>query len=193
MLDELSRRDRDRDYWRRRRWSIWDIFDEFMREIEEDIERMMRETAFTPPRLLGEEQEKGARVMGPYVYGFRITIGPDGRPVIERFGNIRNVGGKPMISEEREPLVDVFEDDNEITVIAEIPGVEKENIKIKVSDDRRRLIIRASNQNRKYYKEIELPGEVDPQSARASYRNGVLEVKLKKIKRENKGFEIKVE
>ncbi len=189
----MTSRDRDRDYWRRRRWSIWDVFDEIFREMEEEFDRLTRELSFTP-LFPAEEKGEGPKVMGPYVYGVRITIGPDGRPVIERFGNVRSVGGKPMISEEREPLVDVFEDDDEITVIAEIPGVEKENIKIKVSDDRKRLIIRASDENRKYYKEIQLPSEVDPASAKASYRNGVLEVKLKKSKKkEPEGYEIKVE
>ncbi len=183
--------DRDeRDYWRRRRWSIWDIFDEMFREMEEEINRMMREFTTLPPSIFEGER----RIEGPYVYGVRITIGPDGRPIIERFGNVRTVRGRPMISEEREPLVDVFEDKDEITVIAEIPGVEKEKIKIKISDDRRKLIIKASNEHRKYYKEVELPAEVDPKSAKASYRNGVLEVKLRKIgKSEEKGYEIKVE
>lgn len=186
----MARWDRDRDYWRRRRWSIWDMIDEIFREMEEEFERITREFAFMPPMVEGRE---GVRIHGPYVYGVRITIGPDGRPVVERFGNVRSVGGKPMISEEREPLVDVFEDKDEITVVAELPGVEKEKIKIKVSDDRRKLIIKASNEQRKYYKEIELPAEVDPKSAKASYRNGVLEVKLKKARKESKGFEIRVE
>jgi HSP20 family protein len=180
----------DRDYWRRRRWSIWDVFDEMFKEMEEEIDRLMREFTTLPPSIF----EKGGKIEGPYVYGVRITIGPDGRPIIERFGNVKTIRGKPMISEEREPLVDVFEDKDEITVIAEIPGVEKDKIKIRISDDRRKLIIRASNEHRKYYKEVELPAEVDPQSAKASYRNGVLEVKLKKIgRKEEKGYEVKVE
>ncbi len=180
------------DEWRRRRRSIFDVFDEIFREMEEEMFRLMREFEYMTPRISEEELREG-KILGPYVYGFRITIGPDGKPIIEEFGNVKRVRGKPMISEEREPLVDVFEKDDEITVIAEIPGVEKDKIKIQISDDKRKLIIRASDTNRKYYKEVELPAEVDPKSAKASYKNGVLEVKLKKIKKETKGFEIKVE
>ena len=55
------------------------------------------------------------------------------------------------------------------------------------------MIIRASNSKHKYYKEVELPSEVDPKSAKANYKNGVLEIRLKKIKKEKKGYEIKVE
>ncbi|RLG79347.1 MAG: Hsp20/alpha crystallin family protein [Thermoprotei archaeon] len=183
------------DWWRkRRRW--FDLFDEFLRDIEEEMYRIMREFERSfeeyekkpPSELRGER-----RVIGPYVYGFRITIGPDGKPVVEEFGNVRRFRGRPIISEEREPLVDVFENNDEVTVIAEIPGVEKDKISLQVSEDRRKLIIRASDTNRKYYKEVDLPAEVDPGSARANYKNGVLEVKLKKEKKEKKGFRIKVE
>lgn len=183
------------DRWfRRRRRSVFDIFDEMIREIEDEIFRFMREFERYEirPEMFEEKGEK-RRVFGPYVYGFRITVGPDGKPVIEEFGNVKRFRGRPIISEEREPLVDVFESGDEITVVAELPGVEKNKIDLKVTDDRRKLIIRASNGGRKYYKEVELPSEVEPESAKANYKNGVLEVKLKKSKVEKKGYSIKVE
>ncbi len=178
--------------WReRRRRSIFDLFDEFFRELfselDEEYYRIMEEIEEAMRR--GEVETK---VYGPYIYGFEVRIGPDGKPIIREFGNVRRAGRKPVITEEREPLIDVFEEGDEITVIAEIPGVDKDKIKVEVSDDRRRLIIRASNANRKYYKEVELPAPVDPSSAKANYKNGVLEVKLKKAK-ESKKYEIKVE
>ncbi|MEM2645721.1 MAG: Hsp20 family protein, partial [Desulfurococcaceae archaeon] len=44
------------------------------------------------------------------------------------------------------------------------------------------------------YKEVELPSKVEPSSAKATYKNGVLEVRLKKLcKEESKGTKIKVE
>lgn len=181
------------EFSRRRKRSIFDIFDEIFREMEEEMTRLLRELETAKTR--GFIEELGPGRMGPYVYGFRITIGPDGKPIIEEFGNIRKVEGRRMISEEREPLVDVFEHEDEITIVAELPGVEKDKIKIEITDDKRKLIIRASDTNRKYYKEVELPAEVDPKSAKATYKNGVLEVKLKKIRPEKKEkrFEIKVE
>ncbi len=183
--------------WPRRR-RRYDPFDEFFRELDDILYRFLREfEGFTREFEEGERPEefrREFRVIGPYVYGFRITVGPDGRPKIEEFGNVRRIRGRPVISEEREPLVDVFEEAEDVVVIAELPGVDKEKIKCTVSEDRKRLIIRASNENRRYYKEVELPVEVDPGSARASYKNGVLEVRLRKIeKKREKGFEIKVE
>ncbi len=170
----------------RRRRSIFDIFDDILREFEEEFERLEREI---------EElaRASGGRRIGPYYYGVRITIGPDGIPRIEEFGNIkRGPGGKPKISDTVEPLIDVIEHDDEVLIVAELPGVDKDKIKIKVKDNK--VIIRADN-GKKYYKEIELPAEVDPQSAKASYRNGVLEVKLKKKqpKESDEGVEVKVE
>ncbi|ADI31476.1 archaeal heat shock protein Hsp20 [Staphylothermus hellenicus] len=182
------------DYNKRRRRGFFDVFDEIFRQMEEEMNRLLREFETMEPREFIEEAGPTRR-FGPYVYGFRITIGPDGKPMIEEFGNVKKVEGKRMISEEREPLVDVFEQDDSITVIAELPGVEKDKIKLEVSDDRRKLIISASDTNRKYYKEVELPAEVDPGSAKATYKNGVLEVTLKKIKRseKKKGYEVKIE
>ncbi|MCC6054943.1 MAG: Hsp20/alpha crystallin family protein [Thermosphaera sp.] len=185
------------EYWRRRRrWWSEDFFD--IDRIFEDLMRLMREferrfyeemREFKP-----EKPGRFERIEGPYIYGFSITIGPDGKPIIQEFGNVRKIRGKPSIVEEREPLVDVFESENEVSVVAELPGVEKDKIDVKVTEDGKTLIISASNEKRKYYKEIELPARVDPSSAKASYKNGVLEVKLKKIgKGEGKGVKIQVE
>ena len=173
---------------RRRRRSIFDIFDDLFREIEEEFRELFSEAERI--REVKGLEEGFREVRGPFIYGFRITVGPDGRPKVEEFGNIRRSGIRPKISEEIEPLVDVLDEGDKIRVIAEMPGVEKDKISLKAVD--RKLIIKASN-HKKYYKEVELPDEVDIQKARASYRNGVLEVVLEKKSKEKKEFEIKVE
>ncbi|MEM0198977.1 MAG: archaeal heat shock protein Hsp20 [Desulfurococcaceae archaeon] len=192
------------EWWRRRR-RFWerdfeDIFDELDRIFEDilrDMRHLMRRFYYgfpSPEEFEKEMRELEKRGIKPYVYGFSITIGPDGKPVIREFGNVKRVRGRPEIIEEREPLVDVFEKDDEVIVVAEIPGVDKDKIDLKITEDGKTLIIRASNEERKYYKEVELPAKVDPDTSRATYKNGVLEVKLKKIgKEEGKGFKIKVE
>ncbi|GAB6148339.1 archaeal heat shock protein Hsp20 [Stetteria hydrogenophila] len=168
----------------RRRRSIFDLFDEIFREFERDLMDLENEII--------EALKRTPSIRGPYYYGVRITIGPDGVPRIEEFGNIkRGRGGRPVISEEAEPLVDVIEHDDEIWVVAEVPGVDKDKIKVRATEDK--VIIKAEGE-RKYYKEIQLPAKVDPNTAKASYRNGVLEVKLKKIApKEEGGVEVKVE
>ncbi len=173
--------------WRRYR-SIFDIFDEMFRSLEEEIAAIERELA----ELIRSGR---AEIRGPYIYGFRIVIGPDGRPIIEEFGNVRRRFGRTEILEEREPLVDVFEDEDKITIIAELPGVDKDKIKVRIKDNK--LIIKASN-GQKYYKEITLPAKVKPETAKAKFKNGVLEItiekeKPKKVEEVEEGVEVKVE
>ena len=59
-----------------------------------------------------------------------------------------------------------------------MPGVNKEDIELSASETK--LEIKAEGENRKYYEVVDLPDEVDPDSAKARYNNGVLEVVLKK-------------
>lgn len=158
-------------------------FDDMIRELEKEFEDMEKE--------FFETAKKGeVKTYGPYVYGFSVTVGPDGKPMVEEFGNIKRLGNKPVISEEREPVVDVIEKKDEISVVAEVPGVDKNSIKVTV--DGNKLTISANSPDKKYYKEVELPAKVDENSAKATYKNGVLEVTLKKIET-NSGKEIKVE
>ncbi len=176
----------DIDNWFKR---IQKYFEELEREMEEDMERVMRGAA--PEE---EEEKRGGKAKPKYYYyGFEISIGPDGKPRIKEFGNVRPKGERPIIEEDIEPLTDVIEEEDSIKVIVDMPGVDKDKISIRVSDDGRKLIISARNGDRKYYKEVDLPTEVDPNQSKATYRNGVLTVELKKKNTGKKGFEIRVE
>ena len=111
------------------------------------------------------------------VYGLSIrTLA--GKSVIESFGNIRETAKGPVVEEVREPIVDVFDEEDHILVIAELPGVSEDKIKIEVAGDI--LNLTASDTDKKYAKEILLPGKVKPQSLKTTYKNGILEIKLDK-------------
>ena len=175
--------------WFRRRWRIFDEFfrdiEEMIKDIEEEFSKRAREG------LIREREIPGGKIreFGPFVYGYSITIGPDGKPIIREFGNVKP-GIRPSIKEEREPLIYVMKTETEVKVYAEIPGVDKE--KIKLTGTPRKLIISAEGDMRKYYKEIDLPVEVDIDKAKSSYKNGVLEVILPRKEKEE-GKTIKVE
>ena len=118
---------------------------------------------------------KGARG----VYGFSVrTLA--GKPVIESFGNIRETAKGPVVEEVREPIVDIFDEEDHIVVIAELPGVSEDKIKIEAAGDI--LNVTASDTDRKYAKEILLPGKVKPQSLKSTYQNGILEITVEKEK-----------
>lgn len=70
--------------------------------------------------------------------------------------------------------VDVYEEDDEVRVVADLPGVEKSAIE--VTSDGRTVSIRAEGDRRGYDEEVRLPRRVDEESATARYNNGVLEV-----------------
>ena len=82
----------------------------------------------------------------------------------------------------REPIVDVFEEEGCVRVMAELPGVEESEISLKVTDNA--LTISTDTSARKYHKEVELPTHVKEEIAESSYRNGILEVKLVKTKKD---------
>lgn len=111
------------------------------------------------------------------VYGFSIKT-MAGKPIVESFGNIKETPKGPVVEEAREPLVDVFDEKDHIRIIAEMPGVEKDDIKVDVKKDK--LDIKASSGERKYVKHIDLPAHVDSDTMAVSYKNGVMEIKLKK-------------
>lgn len=119
------------------------------------------------------------RELGPFVYGYSMKIGPDGKPEIQEFGNIKKgLKGTPQVKEEREPLVDIVDTAAEIRVVAELPGVEKTDIKLHGTEDS--LTISVDTPQYKYYKEVTLPAKVRVKEARSTYKNGVLEVVLPK-------------
>ncbi len=111
------------------------------------------------------------------VYGLSIrTLA--GKSVIESFGNIRETAKGPVVEEVREPIVDVFDEEDHILVIAELPGVSEDKIKIELTGDI--LNLTASDTDKKYAKEILLPSKVKPSSLKTTYKNGILEIKLDK-------------
>lgn len=112
------------------------------------------------------------------VYGFTIKTGIAGEPSISSFGNIRKTPKGPVVKEEREPIVDVFDEKQEVRIIAEVPGVDENSIKTEIKGDI--LILGAHDTDRKYYKEVVLPKTVDPSTLKSKYKNGVLEIRINK-------------
>jgi len=112
------------------------------------------------------------------VFGFSIKTAVGGKPIVEPFGNIKKTPKGPKVEEEREPITDVFDEKDEIRVYAEMPGVNQEDIKLDLKEDI--LDISAQSGDRKYHKEVLLPAKVLAKNLSSSYKNGILEVKIKK-------------
>ncbi|HET6800400.1 MAG TPA: archaeal heat shock protein Hsp20 [Nitrososphaeraceae archaeon] len=178
--------------------------DEMRREMQRMFEEQFKDIQSKIPKELVREYEtpQGGKVreVGPLVYGYSMTIGPDGKPKVREFGNIRSpfrlgatgTMAEPMITDEREPLADVVASDKEVKVVVEIPGVNKENIKINAYDNS--LEIMTNDPQKKYHRVIDLPQEADIETVKSTYKNGILEIVFNKKERAKpKGKEIKVE
>jgi HSP20 family molecular chaperone IbpA len=76
------------------------------------------------------------------------------------------------------PLIDIFQDNNNITIIAEIAGFNRDTFKINVKDQK--ITLSAKSKERRYYKSLNLPKVVIPDETHTKFKNGVLEIKLKK-------------
>ena len=130
------------------------------------------------------EKAKGPGVQsyGPFYYGYTMTVGPDGKPVVKEYGNVKP--GLLPTSETREPFVDTLVDEKEkiLKLVAEMPGVEKKDVKIVVND--KTVSIDAEHGEKKYHAKVPVPHKVDKDSAKASYKNGVLELKFSLLESE---------
>ena len=142
-------------------------------------------------QLLGEMTEEGqeevtrtGEVKGPgrtrAMYGFTVKVGAGGVPQVERFGTVRAPKPKmgAAVEEVREPVVDVFDEGGEVVVIAEMPGVEEGDIQFEIKGDL--LLLSAHHDERQYSKEVLLPCAVLADTAKASYANGILELRATK-------------
>ena len=112
------------------------------------------------------------------VFGFSVKTAVGGKPVVESFGNVRKTPNGPTVEEEREPLTDVFDEDQEIRIYAEMPGISEADIKLDLKEDI--LDISAQTGDRKYHKEVLLPVKVKADTLVSSYNNGILEIEVKK-------------
>ncbi|MDY6775776.1 MAG: Hsp20/alpha crystallin family protein [Halobacteria archaeon] len=141
-------------------------------EIFEEINRMMRQ-------LADENSEMRA-------YSFGLT--PD--DLRERATTDVSREEPSGTDTETSPRVEVFDDDDSVRVVADLPGVRKDDISLSGTDES--LRIRASTDDRNYDTTVQLPERVDPDTAEATYRNGVLETTLEK-EEDIRGKEIDIE
>lgn len=142
--------------WRKRRkrnpW--FDIFD--------DIEKAENEKENSQPYIFrGNSRRKNMRY--PYI----------------RILKARKTYRRTSFFKEPEPLLDILENGEIITVVISLPGFKGEDINIYVKGSR--LIVSASTLDKRYYKNLKLPAKVEAKPIYKSYKNGVFELRFKKL------------
>lgn len=161
------------------------FFDEFERQFAREFEQMQRlmGQVFQDAMGAAERTKPGE----PFVYGFKLRVGPDGRPQFESFGNTHPTvdtteGGAAVQVGAREPMTDLIESDHEIAVTVELPGVAKEDINLHVAADAVTIKVPAGERHPAYHKAIRLPAPVKADSAEATYKNGILDITLQRVR-----------
>ncbi|HPS92320.1 MAG TPA: Hsp20/alpha crystallin family protein [Methanothrix sp.] len=194
--------------WDKRYPSIFDIFESFAKgfpfekkdrfeddwfkgPFEDMIKRFEEDIPSEFKTFVREEETPGgiSRRYGPFVYGFSYTAEPGKEPVFNEFGNIKPSHRGIEPSRGREPLVDVMNEKERYRIFVELPGVDKDKVKLDVAEDSVEI---KTEDEKSFYKMIHLDSAVDADSAKASYKNGVLTLDLDK-KEKRKGKEVKIE
>jgi HSP20 family protein len=119
----------------------------------------------------------GSGIRGVYGINVKVGLGDDKEKVsMQPFGNIRkDKSGHAVIQEVIEPIVDVFEETDHTLVVAEMPGVGFDDIRLDVHDDV--LTIVAEHRPKKYSKEVQLPRTYTRDQIHLSCNNGIVEIK----------------
>lgn len=150
-----------------------DFFEDFGSELFDNLEEMIE-------ALLGDIGESV-----PFVYGFSIIHRPGEDTELREFGNVPEYSQNEenfFSSETKEPLIDIFENEDTVHVLVEFPEVEKEDLLLHATAQHLEIKVIGLSE---YSEDVELPVLVDPKSAKASYKNGVLEVTFRRCPEES--------
>jgi len=150
-----------------------DFFEDFGSELFDNLEDMIEALM----------EEMGESV--PFVYGFSIIHRPGEDTELREFGNVPEYSQNEenfFSSETKEPLIDIFENEDTVNVLVEFPEVEKKDLLLHATAQHLEIKVIGLSE---YSEDVELPVLVDPKSAKASYKNGVLEVTFRRCPEES--------
>jgi len=151
---------------------VLDEFEHYFEGFQKEIEDAVKNSIFA-----------GDQSSWPFVAGFSFNMGPEGRPSVQVFGNnpIKAGGFRSPINEQ---VLD--QKDGVLRLLLEMPGVEKQDINVEATEES--ALIMAENGEKKYRAELQLKAPVRPESGKAEYKNGMLEISFSLKDKANKGF-----
>jgi HSP20 family protein len=165
----------------RRDENFFGSFDEELVEMRERMDRIF--DAFMRDEL-GSDR-------APLVYSLSLQNGEDGEPLMQEVENAAErarIGGGESL--EQKPLIDVLESDALVRVIIELPGVQKEDVKIDACE--RSLEVAVDSDVKQFHELIDLPCAIQPNSVKVGYKNGVLLISMNRIAKK-KGRTVQVD
>ena len=127
----------------------------------------------------GEFQDASGKIRGIYGINVKTALGEGGQTElkVEPFGNVqRGAADRPKGEDIREPLLDIYEEDDHVLVLVELPGVTKENVSLEVVNGR--LMLSAQRGKTTYRKEVDLPEKCSAEQMNWDCSNGILQVRF---------------
>jgi HSP20 family protein len=149
-----------------------DELDRYFEDFENDVQDAIRD------RLAGTKL-----IAKPFVAGFQMRIGPEGKPSIQFFGDNPQQGDGA-----RSPLTEQIVDEKTGTLrlVMDMPGVEKSDIQVTATEDS--ASVKAERGPRKYGAQVAFRVKVDPDTGKAEFKNGVLEISFSLRDKANKAY-----
>ena len=172
----------DKDIDKRKQKDSFDISNENEFErISSEIQKMFESFCFI--EMLGEIRRDKFRENKWFTYNFIIKTQVLEGPKSRKFDSypLKITPRLPLNSRKDKSTFDIIGGDNEVTITIEMPDVKKGDISLRVTRDSIEII--DTKPMREYYRLINLPCSVKSKTAKATYRNGVLDII---IRRENK-------
>jgi len=168
-----------------RRYPFDDADEDMFEQIFDEMQRMFEDTVFKE-MIEGVFRNKFDSNRH-FIYGYRIKTETNGKPKIREFRNFTKESPTRhnTAPEEQDPPTDIIEGDENVSVTVEIPGAKKEDIKLKATENSLEINVNSPRYN--YHKRIPLPCSIKEQSTKATYKNGVLDVVIKRKKKKNEG------
>jgi HSP20 family protein len=158
------------------RWKKRSGLDEFSKEFDK-LEKMVDEMMNDSTKVFVEKHEE--KFPNLYFFDPSVSIGPAGKSQVHRSSWLQSPPQDAQRKKENEPLLDILDYEKEVIVVAELCGVDKKDMKLDVSESALRISV--DTPERSFHENICLPAKVSAHSIRASCKNGVLEVRLKKV------------
>jgi HSP20 family protein len=150
---------------------VLDELDEYFEDFEREIQEVVRKSI------------DSAKFGKPFVAGFSFNLGPEGKPSIQIFGDnpVRHDGTRSPINEQ------ILDSKNGLLrLVLEMPGVEKQDISVDATEES--AVVTAQKGEKRYRAELSLKAPVKPDSGKAEYKNGILEISFSLKDKDNKGF-----
>lgn len=163
---------------------FWNIIKKLIKQLEEQMKELEESVFLTP--ISPEDLSKNLNKHGIFFYGYSVTMGPDGKPIIREFGNApwlakeAKIGPSSHIEvlENEDIVVEVYDKGKEIEVLADMPGFSKDEISVEVGEDGQTITLVAGSVR----KRVKLPSRIKFEPKETSYKNGVLRLVFEKKK-----------